>query len=125
MRSLLLLLAVNIAFLVGCVERGSPTPEPEPDDPTPITKNSAEVSIKTYSLKASEVFAEAAIILKRDKNIQAIHDFLKSNLTKERSESFKGLDNRLNEVLGVENPDIDAAVDLLNEISQEFKEASK
>lgn len=125
MRNLQILLLSSI-LVCGCVVQvNPPKPAPKPDEPAPVVKNDAGVSVKMYCLKASQVFAEAAVILKRDKDIQAIHNYLQTNLASGRSESFKGMDNRLQEILGADKPDIDKGVNLLNKISQEFKEMSK
>lgn len=122
-RLLILLLSMSI---MGCVVKYTPNPQPNPPKPVdPVIQNSAAESVRLYCQKASNVFAEAAVMLKRDRNVQAVHDYLLKNLSSGRSESFKGMDNRLQEVLGAENPDIDKGVDLLNKISQEFLEGNK
>jgi len=115
-------------MVLGCVDtqsRPSPKPDVKPDPVQPVIKNDVDKSLKIYAAKAADVFAQAAVILKRDKNVQAVHDYLASNLKNVKAEAFKGIDNRLEEVLGVEKPDIDKGVELLNKISSEFQEASK
>jgi len=111
--------------LCGCIVQIRTKPRPKPDDPVPVVANNVKTCVKIYGSKASDVFAKAAVILRRDKDIKAIHGYLKENMAKMRSESFEGLDNRLQEVLGVEEPDIEACANLLEQISKEYKELSK
>lgn len=119
---------LSLLILVGCVDIQS-RPIPRPDDKKepvqPIIKNDVDKSLKIYASKAADVFAQAAVMLERDKNVQAVHDYLTANLKTSRAKAFEGIDNRLEEVLGVEKPDISKGVELLNKISSEFQEASK
>jgi len=116
------LCSLVLVMVLGCVVpdyKPSPTPVPE------VTVSSVSKAIKIYAKGASQVFRDAAEEVKTTKDLAALHGRLQQALSEAQGKGFEGVDERLEQVLGTENPDLEAGSKLFLELSKEFEEISR